>query len=152
MIVYIGLGSNLRDLSENLRKAREEINLLKNCRILRESSEICTKPYGREKQPDFLNQIIEVETELQPLQMLAALMKIEEKIGRIRKEKWGPRIIDLDILFWGNLIYIEDDLVIPHPDLHRRLFVLRSMLELNPDFLHPVLLKTIKELYSECRK
>ncbi len=96
----------------------------------------------------FLNCVVEIETEIEPKQLLSSFKSIERKLGRAKNVKNGPRIIDIDILFYGNNIVKTKNLVIPHPLLHERLFVLQPMIDLNPDFIHPVLKKSIQELYK----
>lgn len=104
---------------------------------------------GKTDQPLFLNGVIEIETQLPPVTLLQRLKAIEVQLGRVPREVWGPREIDLDILFYGQALVCEEDLTIPHPLLHRRLFVLKPMLDLNPDWIHPVLEKTIRELMEQ---
>lgn len=147
-MIYIGTGSNLGNKREYLAIARERVSQLPDTQILRVSKEICTKPYGKTDQPDFLNQIIELETKQKPEMMLSYLQDIEKECGRERKERWGARTLDLDILLWNHDVIKTENLNIPHPDMHNRLFILESLMELIPDFEHPVLGETIKEIYN----
>lgn len=144
--VYLGLGSNLGDRAGFLRQARAslppEVNLL--CA----SSIYETPPWGYTDQPAFLNQVIEVETGLEPEELLAKLKAVEKVLGRVKNFRYGPRCIDLDILFYGNRIFQSNQLTIPHPALAERAFVLVPMHELNPDFIHPQLKKSIAELLA----
>jgi 2-amino-4-hydroxy-6-hydroxymethyldihydropteridine diphosphokinase len=145
--VYLGLGSNLGNRAEYLQKAREalppEVCLLCSSRIYE------TPPWGYTEQPAFLNQVIETQTELEPGDLLAKLKAIESELGRIRNFRFGPRCIDLDILFYGNLIFQSDELVIPHPAIEQRAFVLIPMNELAPDFIHPKLHLSISDLLNK---
>ena len=107
-----------------------------------------TKPVGNIHQPDFLNCIVECETELNSYELMQTLLNIEKKLGRERKEKWGPRTIDLDILFFNDKITDTDDLKIPHPEIINRPFILQLMNELAPKFMHPKLNQTMEQLYE----
>ena len=144
--VFIGIGSNIWNKEENIRKAICSIK--EKCKILRISSLYETEPIGYKKQNWFLNCAIEIETEFEPLELLNFLQSIEKKMGRVKTIKNGPRIIDLDILFYDNKVINEKGLAVPHPRLHERLFVLEPLKEMAPDFVHPVLNKSIKEIYS----
>ena len=144
-IVYISIGSNIGDREENCRKA---IKLLKENGIAlkRESSLYETEPWGVKNQPKFINMAIEVETDKEPEELLRVLKEIEIEIGRKETVKWGPRVIDLDILFYDELILKIPGLEIPHPLLHERDFVLKPLSEIAPDKKHPVIGKTVKEM------
>ena len=149
MNVFIGLGSNLGNRKENIAKAIEKLSKTSGIELVKQSSLIETEPYGKVDQPDFLNCVIIVKTDINPEHLLEICNKIENDLGRIRKEKWGPRTIDLDILFIDDYVIHTPDLVVPHPEVHLREFVLTSLNEIAPDFVHPVLNKTIKEIYSK---
>ena len=143
---YIGIGSNVGDKEENIRKA---IRLMKEkCKILKVSSLYQTEPMYYKNQDWFLNCAAKIETKLNPQELLSFLQSIEKKIGRIRTIKNGPRTIDLDILFYNGKIIKSNNLIIPHPRLHERLFVLYPLKEICPDFVHPILKKSINELHS----
>jgi 2-amino-4-hydroxy-6-hydroxymethyldihydropteridine diphosphokinase len=146
-LVYIALGSNLGDRAANLAKAREM--LTDDIQVLKRSSIYQTAPWGYSEQDDFYNQVLECETSLRPLILLNRLKKIEKKMGRKETFRNGPRVIDLDILFYDDLILKTRRLVIPHPGLHERTFVLVPMAEINPGFVHPELGKTIVELLAK---
>jgi 2-amino-4-hydroxy-6-hydroxymethyldihydropteridine diphosphokinase len=146
-LVYIALGSNLGDRAANLAKAREM--LTDDIQVLKRSSIYQTAPWGYSEQDDFYNQVLECETSLRPLILLKILKKIEKKMGRKETFRNGPRVIDLDILFYDDLILKTRRLVIPHPGLHERTFVLVPMAEINPGFVHPELGKTIVELLAK---
>jgi 2-amino-4-hydroxy-6-hydroxymethyldihydropteridine diphosphokinase len=148
MKVFLGLGSNQGNRESYLNSAREKLTAIDGVKMIRASSERVTAPYGLVDQPEFLNQIVEIETHLSPAEMLTQINIIENQEGRIRNEKWGKRTLDIDILFWGNEIIEQENLTIPHQDLHNREFILASMMELEPDLIHPKLGKTIKELYN----
>jgi len=149
MICYLGLGSNLGDKRNYINKAKEMISSLDNVNLLRSSSVIQTEPYGKTDQPEFLNCVVEVETELEPTQLLLKCLDIEDQLGRTRIEKWGPRTIDIDMLFYEELIINSELLTLPHPEIHKREFVLRSLDELCPDFVHPILQKNINNIFME---
>lgn len=145
-MVYIALGTNLGDRLANLRDA---INALApDVRVLRESTIYETPPWGYVSQPSFLNMVIEAETSLRPRALLDYLKKREEELGRVKNFRYGPRQIDLDILFYDNLVFEDERLEIPHPRLHERAFVLVPLSDLVPDLVHPVLGKDIKSLLS----
>ncbi len=144
--VYLGLGSNLGDRAGFMRHAcaslPPEVNLLRASQIYE------TPPWGYTDQPAFLNQVVEVETGLEPEELLAKLKAVENDLGRVKNFRYGPRCIDLDILFYGSRIFQSDQLTIPHPALAERAFVLVPMHELDPDFIHPQLNKSIAELLA----
>ena len=151
MYCYLGLGSNLGDKHEYITKAINSISKLKNIELKKISSMITTKPYGKTDQPDFLNCVIEINTALLPEELLKKCLDIENQLGRIRNEKWGPRTIDIDLLFYENKIINTELLVLPHPKLHKREFVLTSLNELCPDLVHPILNKKIKDIFMELK-
>ena len=148
--VFIAIGSNLGDREKNIIDA---INLLiaNGVDVKNISSIIETKPYGNVKQPDFLNCVVDGYTTLPPKILLATLKAIEKELGRTATTHWGPRVIDLDIIFYDELVIDEPNLKIPHPDMQNRFFVLEPLNELAPDFVHPVFNKTVRELLSELR-
>lgn len=144
----IGLGSNLGERDKNIRTALEKMQE-KGIELLRVSSVLETEPYGYTNQPKFLNAVCLVETNLTPDQLLDVLLEIEKEIGRVRERKWGPRIIDLDIIFYEDLVLESERLIVPHPDMHNRWFVLAPLAEICPDYVHPKLKKTVRELLQE---
>lgn len=144
--IFVGLGSNLGDLSSNLDKAISEISKLADTRIVKQSDFYKTPPEGNTDQPSFLNAVVEITTCFPPRQLLKQFLMIEEKLGRVRTTKWASRVIDLDLLFYGNEITRDEDLIIPHSLMHKRWFVLRPLAEIAPEAVHPVLKKSIKEL------
>ncbi len=152
MKVYLGIGSNLGDRSLNIKEAVRLICELDHISLVGQSPVIETSPYGFVEQPDFLNQVIAIDTTLTPSEVLKECRIIEKELQRKKVIKWGPRTIDIDILFYSDLIFKDSELEIPHPDLHNRLFVLSSMLELDPEFRHPVLGKSIQEIYNKLKE
>ncbi len=151
MYCYLGLGSNLGNKQNYITKAIKLVSKLENVEITKTSSMIITAPYGKTDQPDFLNCVIELDTDLMPEDLLNKCLHIENQLGRIRKEKWGPRTIDIDILLYEDKIINSDMLVLPHPQLHKREFVLTSLNELCPDLVHPILNKKIKNILMELK-
>ena len=150
-IVYIAFGSNIGDRGAAIEEA---LNLIEQneMKIVKRSKIYETEPYGYVDQPSFLNGAVEVETNLSCRDVLERLLSIENQIGRVREFKWGPRIIDLDIIFYNNEIYDEEDLKVPHPDMQNRDFVLKPLNDLCPDYVHPILGNTIRELLGELGK
>jgi len=146
-IVYLGLGSNIPDKEEHLMNALLLIKEL--CTVNTISLLYLTEPIGLPDPDWFLNGVIEIETDIAPQTLLLKIKSIEQKLGRKKTVRNGPRTIDIDILFYGDLVVHTKQLVIPHPRLQERLFVLRPMMDLDPGFMHPVLHKTIQELYDE---
>ena len=147
--VYLSIGSNMGDREKYLNDAIEAIKGHEAVRNVRMSSFLVTKPYGYVEQGDFLNGALYLETWLSPKALLEELHVIEQAAGRTREIHWGPRTLDLDIIFYDKLIYEDEELVIPHIDLENREFVLRPLSELAPDFRHPVTLKTVRKMLAE---
>ena len=146
---YIGLGSNMGDRERYIRGAVEALETHPLARVKGVSELIVTKPYGGVEQEDFLDGILELETLLGPEELLETLQKIESAAGRKREIHWGPRTLDLDILFFDAVCYRSKTLVIPHPDLQNRLFVLKPLAQLAPYMRHPATGKTAEELLRE---
>ena len=147
--LYLLFGSNLGNSKAQLTKARQHIEKLIGP-VTRQSSLYATAAWGNTKQPDFLNQVIIVETELTAIQTMQTILKIEKKMGRIRTIKNAPRIIDIDILFFNKEIIDQKDLIIPHPQIQNRRFVLVPLNQLSPNLKHPVLKKTVHQLLIHC--
>lgn len=144
--VYLSLGSNLGDRARNLQNAVTSLAPQVQTQI--KSSIYETEPWGYSDQPSFLNQVIKGDTSLEPFELLAFLKEIEVLLGRQETFRFGPRIIDLDILFYDDLILDTPTLTIPHPRIAERAFVLIPLAEIDPDLSHPGLKKTIRELKS----
>lgn len=147
---HLIIGSNLGSRPDQLAMARQQLQT-RIGDILRQSQIYETQPWGFEDQPWFLNQAILIETPLEPIAMLHQLKLIEAACGRQPGEKWHARHLDIDILLRGDLIWNQDGLIIPHPLLHTRNFVLVPLLDIAAESIHPVFGKTIEELYEECR-
>ena len=148
--VFLLLGSNLGDRRLFLQKA---IDLIEAdiAPVVNQSSVYETQSWGKSDAPDYLNQVIQLKTNLSPRDVLQKALYIENILGRKRKEKWGSRTMDIDILFYGQDVISEPDLVIPHPELHNRRFTLVPLSEIAPDLIHPVLHKSIFYLKTELK-
>ena len=143
---YIALGSNMGDSRSILEAAIQALDEIKNTKVEKVSTFITTPPYGVTDQPDFLNGCLKLSTLLYPEELLKELNRIEKEAGRERIIHWGPRTLDLDIIFYGDQIIEEDDLCIPHIDMQNREFVLGPMCEIAPHKRHPVLKETLVKL------
>lgn len=148
-ICYLSLGSNLGKKQGNLEGALQEIKKDVG-EVLRISSIYETEAWGIVSQDNYFNIIAEVSTPFFPLDVIKKLLTIESRIGRIRNKKWESRIIDIDIIFYENYLISTDNLTIPHPFLEKRNFVLEPLNELIPEFIHPRLRKSIRQLTTEC--
>lgn len=146
---FLLLGANLGDRVQTLRRAADLIAGHVG-RVAQQSKLYETAPWGVTDQPAYLNQVLAVETTLEPEAVLIQTQGIEQKLGRVRHEKWGARIIDVDILYYDGLVMQSETLTIPHPYLHQRRFTLVPLAEIAPDFAHPVFRKTMVELLAEC--
>jgi len=145
--VYLLLGSNLGDREGVIKQAIDLIEK-KIGTVHSKSSVYETEPWGKTDQPGFLNLALEVLTSLSPLEVLEEALAIEKQLGRVRLERWGSRIIDIDIIFFNQeIIHIKERLTVPHPEMQNRKFVLEPLCEIAPDFRHPVLNQTIRQLY-----
>lgn len=147
--VFLSVGSNMGDRKQYIREAVKALKEHPLISVRRVSDLIVTEPYGGVEQEDFLNGAIELETLLTPRELLEALHEIEAAAGRVRELRWGPRTLDLDIIFYDRLVYEDDALVIPHQDMENRRFVLEPMNMLAPNYRHPVLGKTIAQLLAQ---
>lgn len=147
--VYLQLGSNIGDRLDNLDQSIKIITE-RIGNVLEKSSVYESTPWGVENQRNFLNQVIFVKSNFDPYTILDLVLQIEKDMGRIRIEKWGERIIDIDILFIDDLIIESENLCIPHEFVAKRKFVLQPMCEIAPGFIHPKLNKTISQLLEEC--
>ncbi|HOG89754.1 MAG TPA: 2-amino-4-hydroxy-6-hydroxymethyldihydropteridine diphosphokinase [Smithella sp.] len=136
-IAYIGIGSNLGESLKNCRKAIEKLSCVEGIKLLTASSFYKTEPVGIEDQDFFINAVVEIKTDLSAHDLMQTLQNIENDMGRVRKMKGGPRIIDLDILFYGQHVIAEQNLTVPHPEIHKRRFVLEPLCEIASYFIHP---------------
>jgi len=151
-IVYIGIGSNLGNREKNCLHAIEFLEK-RGITVKKMSSMYETKPWGVKDQPLFLNMAIEIETELKPMELFKVLKSIEREIGREESLRWGPRKIDLDILLFDNIVLNRNNLIIPHPLMHERDFVLRPLCEIASNINHPILKMSIGDLFQQlCKK
>ena len=146
---YLGIGSNMGDKKRYMEEAVNKLKSHPQIRGVRVSEFLVTEPYGGVEQEDFLNGAIELETLMPPLTLLRFLHKLEQEAGRERLIHWGPRTLDLDILFFQDFISDSKELMVPHPDLQNREFVLKPLSELCPYYVHPLYGKSIKVLLSE---
>ncbi|WP_289129477.1 2-amino-4-hydroxy-6-hydroxymethyldihydropteridine diphosphokinase [Megamonas funiformis] len=146
---FVAFGSNLGDKEKFIDEAIEALSNLPQINIVAISDKIVTEPYGNVEQDVFLNGVMKIETLLPADELLQILQKVEEHAGRERKIHWGPRTLDLDIIFYDDDIISEDDLIVPHPDMKNRDFVLKPLMQIAPYKLHPVYRKTISDMYAE---
>jgi len=146
---YIGIGSNIGDKISNCRCAVKEMDQLPECAVTACSSLFKTEPEGVTQQDWFMNCVSQLTTTLSPFQLIQSLLSIEHAMGRTRRRRWEARIIDLDILLFGQDVIRSRDLVIPHPLMHKRRFVLEPLAQLAPEMIHPVLKISIVKLLHE---
>jgi 2-amino-4-hydroxy-6-hydroxymethyldihydropteridine diphosphokinase len=151
-IAYIGIGSNVGDKAFQCEKAVSEILKVDHHKLLAKSSFFETQPVGYTSQDWFINGVIKIETDLDPLGLLHALKAIESQLGRTETFRWGPRTIDLDILIFNDKKIETEELRIPHPLLHERQFALAPLAEIDQDLLHPILKKTIGKLLEDLKE
>lgn len=148
--IFLGLGSNLGDREDYLAKARGGLLQTGKISLIAASSIYETAPVGNTEQPAFLNQVIEVRSSLAPEALLAEILAIEKSLGRERKERWGPRTIDIDMLCYGQRQIRAARLTVPHPEAHRRRFVLTPWAEIAPEFVVVSLGVTVAQLLADC--
>ncbi len=146
---FVGAGANLGDPVRQIGQALEELKRYSGVRLVRASSLYRTQPVGPIAQPPFINAVFVLECAVGPAELLALLLDVEQKMGRVRKKRWGPRVIDLDLLLHGDAVLSEDGLEVPHPRLHERRFVLAPLAEVAPCALHPVLEKSVCTLLAD---
>lgn len=147
--VFLLLGANLGDRAATLQRAREHIQVDVGP-VLLQSALYETAAWGVTDQPVFLNQVLKVRSVFPPDEILTKTQAIENRLGRVRREKWGSRLIDIDLLYVDAIIQQSETLALPHPFLHERRFTLVPLAELAPDFVHPVFQKTNQQLLTEC--
>ena len=150
--VYLAVGSNLGDREKYIRDGIKELEKNQAVRILKASELLSTKPYGGVEQEDFLNGALEIETLLMPSEFLEELHRIEALADRKRLVHWGPRTLDLDIIFYDDWVYADKNLMIPHVDMQNRTFVLEPLCQIAPYMVHPILHKTVRQLLEELRR
>ena len=151
-LVYLSIGSNKGDKVNYIHQATSMIANSENIKLVRSSTLYESEPWGEKNQSWFVNAALEVKTNLTPQDFLKRMLDIEKQLGRVRDEntkKWGEREIDIDIIFWGNEIIYDNNLKIPHPYAHKRAFVLVPLLELVPEFVHPVLKRSLLDIHAE---
>lgn len=149
--VFIAIGSNLGDRMANLKKAIGLVRESAGVELKKVSSFLETEPWGVTDQPPFINAAFEIETDLSPRELLNLLKGIESRVGKKALKRWGPREIDLDIVFYDDRVLDEEGLKVPHPYAHERAFVLKPLSEIAPGFVHPLLKKSISELLEELK-
>ncbi len=146
----LSLGSNVGNRLKHLQNAKRLLEE-NGCAVLKQSSVYETEAWGNTEQAAFYNEVIEIQTALSAQELMRKILEIEKALGRIRIEKWAPRTIDIDIIFFNREVIHEEHLAIPHPHLHERKFVLIPLNEILPDLLHPVLNKTVSVLLRELK-
>lgn len=144
--VFLGLGSNVGDRYKFITRAIEEIVKIQGVNLIGKSSVYETEPWGNKEQNRFLNSVVEVDANLEPLKLFRELKRVEKKLGRVKNIKWAEREIDIDILFYDDDIILNDTLEIPHHEIENRRFVLVPLEEIASNLIHPVFNKTISEL------
>jgi len=147
-IVYLSLGTNLGNRAANLKEAISSLPPQMNVKAKSKVYE--TPPWGYTDQDNFLNQVVKAATYLEPEKLLKHIKRLEVAMGRKASFRYGPRLIDIDILFYDDVVLETSSLTIPHPDLHERGFVLLPMMDIAPDFVHPLKKKSIRELVGFC--
>lgn len=150
-MIYLGLGSNIGDRKNFIESAVSEISKINNTKVTNSSSLYKTEPWGIKNQDFFLNSVIEIETLLNPEELLNELKRIETELGRKKRIKWFKREIDIDLLFYDDLLITNEYVNIPHPEIQNRKFVLIPFCEINPGYIHPALKKTMKELLNDSK-
>ncbi len=150
---FLGLGSNIGDKRANLDYATERLAEIEGIEVEKVSSYCETAPVGYAEQPNFLNAVVRIKTVLTPHQLLDVCLQIEQELKRIRTIKWGPRTMDIDILLFDDLVIDDERLIIPHPYMHERGFVLEPLCEIvSEETLHPIYKKTIREMLMDLEK
>ena len=148
--VFISLGSNLGDRLQYMQRAVGAITQLPSTKVSTISSVYETEPVGEKNQPEFYNAVVELSTTLGPFELFKGLKGIEQSLGRTKTKRWGPREIDLDVLYYGTQVMDVTELSIPHPEIHNRRFVLVPLSEIAADFLDPATRQSVKQLLAQC--
>lgn len=146
---YIGIGSNLGDKLSNCLKAIDAVDRVSDCSVVGLSDFYRTEPVGVERQDWYVNGVLSLSTGISPQALLTSILAVEKEMGRKRNKKWDSRIIDLDLLLFGQDVIKENGFAVPHPLMHRRRFVLMPMVQLAPDLIHPVLGKSMADLLDD---
>ena len=149
IVAYVGLGANLGDPPRQFAAALEQLAAVEEIEVVKVSRFYLNPPLGPPDQPWYLNAVAQVRTRLGPEDLLRVLLRVERDLGRVRGEHWGPRIIDLDLLLYDGVIMSGPELTLPHPEMHRRAFVLAPLAEIAPQAWHPVLEKTARDLLEQ---
>jgi 2-amino-4-hydroxy-6-hydroxymethyldihydropteridine diphosphokinase len=149
VIAYLGLGANVGDPARQLAEALQRLHAAEEVEVTRVSTFYRNPPLGPEDQPWYVNAAARVRTRLGPEELLRLLQQVETALGRVRAERWGPRRLDLDLLLYDGEVIFGPDLVVPHPEMHRRAFVLAPLAEIAPQAWHPVLQKSAGDLLAE---
>ncbi|MBK7630673.1 MAG: 2-amino-4-hydroxy-6-hydroxymethyldihydropteridine diphosphokinase [Ignavibacteriales bacterium] len=150
-IAFIGIGSNVGNKANNIKSAIRLINVIVESKVEKVSSIYKTLPLGDIEQENYFNAVVKISTKLNPHELFAELKNIEQKLGRIKREKWGPREIDLDILFYNDLIISDEIITLPHKGIIYRDFVLIPLFEIEPDKVHPVFNKKIVDFVTDLK-
>ena len=149
VVAYLGLGANQGDPRRQLQEDIARLAATEEVEVVKASSFYRTPPLGPPDQPWYVNAVVQVRTRLAPEELLRVLHRVEEDLGRVRRERWGPRLIDIDLLLYNGIILSGPDLCLPHPEMHKRSFVLVPLAEIAPQAWHPALEKTADELLAE---
>lgn len=147
--VYIAAGSNLGDKEETLKEAIDKIDKRKDCVVTKVSNFYTTDPVGYEDQDQFVNCVFEIDTLQTPSELMDTLLEVEKDFKRERIIRWGPRTLDLDIIFYDDIISYDEHILIPHPRAHERQFVMKPMCDINPYYVHPIYRKRVMDISSE---
>lgn len=147
---YVAFGSNIGEKENYIKRALEKIEE-REIKIIKVSPIYETEPYGVLDQDSFLNGVVKIETNLTPENLIKELLLIEKQLDRVRERRWGPRTIDLDIIFYDDLVINRNNLIIPHKDMENREFVLKPLCDIDENFIHPVLKKSVRQLYDELK-
>lgn len=147
--VYIAAGSNLGDKEETLKEAIDKIDKRKDCVVTKVSNFYTTDPVGYEDQDQFVNCVFEIDTLQTPSELMNTLLEVEKDFKRERIIRWGPRTLDLDIIFYDDIISYDEHILIPHPRAHERQFVMKPMCDINPYYVHPIYRKRVMDISSE---